>query len=96
MRLGLACSDATVEAKVAGMRKAIKSHSGVIKQCAVANGIDRHFFALKSMASKEGYDSPLPALFEDPAQVGRYSTPLAHRVGGCMGVRARTSRGSTS
>ena len=61
------CSDAPVEQKMLAMRAAIKSHSGVIKQCAVAQGIDRHFFALKSMASQEGFGAPLPPLFDDTA-----------------------------
>jgi carnitine O-acetyltransferase len=49
------------EEKLAALRNATWVHSELVKECAKGKGVDRHLFALKCIAEKNGL--PVPAFF---------------------------------
>ncbi|KAL7487825.1 hypothetical protein ACHAW6_013440 [Cyclotella cf. meneghiniana] len=49
---------ATPKEKLEALRVATQHHSAVVKQAAEGNGIERHLFALKCIAEKNGLDTP--------------------------------------
>jgi hypothetical protein len=51
--------------KVEALRLATKEHSRLVKECAGGKGVDRHLFALKSLAQRRC--DPTPALFRSDA-----------------------------
>lgn len=55
----------TNEQKVEALRTATKEHSRLVKECAAGKGVDRHLFALKSIAQRRG--DPTPAFFQSDA-----------------------------
>jgi carnitine O-acetyltransferase len=56
-------SDPTSKAreKIGALRKATINHSRLVKECAQGKGVDRHLFALKCIAEKNGL--PIPDFF---------------------------------
>jgi carnitine O-acetyltransferase len=54
-------SKATAQDKIDALRNATKVHSQLVRECSQGKGIDRHLFALKSIAEKHGL--PVPAFF---------------------------------
>lgn len=55
----------TSEQKVEALRTATKEHSRLVKECAGGKGVDRHLFALKSIAERRGEKTP--AFFKSDA-----------------------------
>ena len=55
----------TNEQKVEALRVATNEHSRLVKECAGGKGVDRHLFALKSIAARRG--DPTPAFFKSDA-----------------------------
>ncbi len=53
------------EAKVSALRNATIVHSKLVKECAQGKGVDRHLFALKCIAEKNGL--PIPEFFRSEA-----------------------------
>ena len=51
--------------KLAALRVATKEHSRLVRECANGKGVDRHLFALKSIAERS--EMPLPAFFQSEA-----------------------------
>ena len=49
---------ATVKEKLEALRVATQLNSSVVKHAAQGNGIERHLFALKCIAEKNGLDTP--------------------------------------
>lgn len=49
---------ATVKEKLEALRVATQHHSAVVKHAAQGNGIERHLFALKCIAEKNGLETP--------------------------------------
>ena len=45
------------------LQDAIKEHASIVKDCAAGKGVDRHLFALKSIANKNNL--PVPDFFDD-------------------------------
>ena len=56
---------ATKEQKILALDEATREHSRLVRQCALGKGVDRHLFALKSVAAKN--DMPIPELFRSKA-----------------------------
>lgn len=52
---------ASTEDKIAALRNATKVHSELVKECSQGRGVDRHLFALKCIAQKNGL--PIPPFF---------------------------------
>jgi len=46
------------------LRKAIKTHNNITKDCLTGNGFDRHLFGLRDQAKKQGLE--MPAFVTDP------------------------------
>ena len=44
---------ATREAKEGALRKAVKNHSRITKEAMLGNGMDRHLFALRTLAAAD-------------------------------------------
>jgi len=53
------------EEKINALRKATQNHSKLVKQSSDGNGVDRHLYALKCIAEKNGL--PTPELFNSDA-----------------------------
>jgi hypothetical protein len=51
--------------KLSVLRNAVRVHSELVKQCARGKGVDRHLFALKCIAEKNGH--PIPDFFNSEA-----------------------------
>ena len=51
--------------KLTVLRNAIRVHSALVKECAQGRGVDRHLFALKCIAEKNGL--PVPEFFQSDA-----------------------------
>lgn len=51
--------------KLNALRNAVRVHSGLVKECARGKGVDRHLFALKCIAEKNGL--PVPDFFNSEA-----------------------------
>ncbi|KJE93240.1 carnitine palmitoyltransferase II [Capsaspora owczarzaki ATCC 30864] len=56
---------ASNETRIAKLRQAVSTHSELTKNAAMGVGCDRHLFALKYLANKQGL--PTPAIFTDKA-----------------------------
>lgn len=52
---------ATAQEKIAALQNATKVHSQLVRECSQGKGVDRHLFALRSIAEKNGL--PIPAFF---------------------------------
>ena len=50
--------NSSVEAKLSALRNAARVHSQLVKECARGKGVDRHLFALKCIAEKNGIAIP--------------------------------------
>jgi carnitine O-acetyltransferase len=57
--------DATAAIKLQALRKATTEHSRLVKEAAAGKGVDRHLFALKSLAQRQNIQ--LPKFFESEA-----------------------------
>lgn len=51
-------SQSTDNDKITALRHATKKHSQLVKQCAQGKGVDRHLFALKCIAGRNGVQEP--------------------------------------
>lgn len=52
---------ASAQDKIAALRNATKVHSDLVRECSQGRGVDRHLFALKCIAQKNGL--PIPPFF---------------------------------
>jgi len=56
---------ATKEQKLLALQEATREHSRLVRECEKGKGVDRHLYALKSIARRN--DVPMPALFKSKA-----------------------------